>query len=261
MEHLHPIIAGWIAKLDKQRREAPFSESEWVRNNPPPPLTEADHRRHKVTDYLFKAIEARGGTIAENQKGNLEASIEGEKLEFQLRELTRQERVTTTSPFSSRVTNVGTGKLIFALRTYLRGKHNEEWRETSTRTMEDTLPTIIERLFEGAQILKAWHREIQQEEERRRQAAADRQEAKRLAELQQRQRQKFAETAMDWRVSQQIREFIAALEVLPFDPDHIVQGKTVAEWLNWARSVADDIDPLHSGGVTDLFNRLGDGRT
>ncbi|RUU88919.1 hypothetical protein EOB59_20710 [Mesorhizobium sp. M7A.F.Ca.MR.176.00.0.0] len=55
---------------------------------------------------------------------------------------------------------------MFAIKTYLRGRFNEEFLETDSLPLEDQLPRIVERLFEGAEILKAWHLEQEQEREK-----------------------------------------------------------------------------------------------
>jgi hypothetical protein len=91
---------------------------------------------------------------------------------------------------TARRSSVGTGKLVFAIRTYLRGRHNEEWDETHSNPLENRLPQIIDRLFEGARILKAWHIEREQQQERWQQEAAQRAERKRLAKQEQSRREK-----------------------------------------------------------------------
>jgi hypothetical protein len=171
-----------------------------------------------------------------------------------MREIMRQERVFSDDRRRSDLTQVGSGKLVFDIRTYLRGRHKEEWREGKSNPLDSQFPKIIDRLFEGAQILRAWHLE---QEEGRRQAAAQRVEKARLAKLEQGRREKLIAATLDWQLAGQLREFITAIKSQPLELESAVRGKTVAQWLAWADSVADALDPLHNGAA-DLFNSIGD---
>jgi hypothetical protein len=120
--------------------------------------------------------------------------------------------------------------------------------------MDSQFPAIVDRLFEGAQILKAWRLEAKEKEERRRQEALQREKRQLLARMEQKRREKLIDAEVDWRVSGQLRDFISAIESLP-DREQVVAGKTIKEWLSWAREVADTLDPLH-GGAAQLFGRI-----
>lgn len=249
----HPIIVKWIADRERRRREALASRNEWQIRTAPP-LSDIDHRKHKILDALFQSLEAKGAKISETEKGLLRATIDGEKIEFQLREKNKQVRIPPTDKRSSYLSQelVGTGKLVFAIRTYLRGSFNEEWRETDRDPLEHQLPRIIDRLFEGTKILKAWHIELAQQEEERRQQAALRAERERLARQEQNRREKLSELARDWRTANQIRDLVVSLKSKPFDDQKTIDGKTLSEWISWAEAAADVLD-VTQNGVERLF--------
>jgi hypothetical protein len=254
----HAIIAKWIADRERRRREAAASRDPWRIKMAPAPLSDIDHRRHALLDALFQALEDKGAKISEAEKGLLRVTIDGEKIDFQIREKNRQVKVLLEDRRNSYLSQelIGTGKLVFAIRTYLRGPHNEEWRETSSSPLESQLPKIVDRLFEGARILKAWHIEQEQEQERWRQEAARRAERERLAKQEQRRREKLGELARNWPTASQIRDLLAAIKSKSFPSEKEVCGKSLAEWMAWAEAAADALDATRDG-AEGLFSIIG----
>jgi hypothetical protein len=189
----------------------------------------------------------------------IRATIDGEAIEFQIREKTRQARVPKEDPRSSYLSQelVGTGKLVFAIRTYLRGPHNEEWLENDRKPLESQLSQIVERLFEGSRILKAWHIEQEEERERWRREAARREELVRLARQEQAFRGKLAEVAENVRVAREIRNLLAQVRSQAFDEGKVVCGKSLRDWLDWAEAAADAVDVTRLGpeGVFDIIGQ------
>ncbi|WP_205668279.1 hypothetical protein [Bradyrhizobium manausense] len=247
----HPIINNWIAERERQRREASASRNEWAIKNAPGPITEVDRRRYSLLSVLLNEIEAKGGRISTSPKGNLEARIEGETVEFQIREKQRQSRVTTSfaGRSFSKVELVGTGKLAFLVLTYWPGHHSTEWRETNSVVLDSRLPEMVARIFEGAKALKAWHLQRQTEEEQRRKAAAERVERQRQAEIEGKYRQKLIELATDWQTATIVRDLVAVLRSNEGVQNQDVSGKSVAEWLAWADQVANDLDATRNGAA------------
>jgi hypothetical protein len=85
----------------------------------PAPLSDIERRRHKILDGLFRALEGKGAKISEAEKGLLCVTINGEKIDFQIREKNRQVKVLLEDSRSSYRSQefVGTGKRVFAIRT------------------------------------------------------------------------------------------------------------------------------------------------
>jgi hypothetical protein len=134
-----------LANHEHRRREATTSRDPWRIKMAPAPLSDIDRRRHKILDGRFRVLEGKGAKISEAEKGLLCVTIDGEKIVFQVREKNRQVKVLQEDSRSSYRSQelVGTGKLVFAIRTYLRGPHNEEWGETHSNPLENRLPQII----------------------------------------------------------------------------------------------------------------------
>jgi hypothetical protein len=254
----HPIIAKWLVDHERRRREAIASRDPWQLKRAPAPLSDLDHRRHRILDLLFRALEAKGAKISEAEKGLLRVTIDGETIDFQIREKNRQVRVAPGDSRSSYLSQelVGTGKLVFAIRTYLRGPYNEEWRESDSDPLENQLPKMVDRFFEGGRILKAWRMEQEQEQERWRQAAARKAERDRQAKQEQSRRQRLAELARDWHTSNQIRDFIAAIKSKPFDGEKDVHAKSLEDWIAWAEAIAHVLDSTRDG-AEGLFSIIG----
>lgn len=255
-QKMHALVMGWMAAHERRRREALASGSQW-RINSNPPLTGVHRRRYDILSSLFNALEARGAKVSEGEKGLARVIIDDEKIDFQVREKNRQVRIPPSDKQSySSQELVGTGKLVFAIRTYLRGPHNEEWREVDNNPLENQVPKFVERLFEGAAILKAWHIELEQERLLRQQEAERRAERARLAEQEKFRCNKLRELAQDWHHANQVRAFIAAIKAQPFDSEANIEGKTIAEWLIWAEAAADMLDKSRDGAAR-VFSILG----
>jgi hypothetical protein len=161
----HPLIAGWIADHERRRREARTDRDPWSYRTAPEPFDDLDRRRFRILDALFRALEAHGAKASEADKAQLCVTIDGQSIEFQVREKARQVKVPQGEGRSgyTRTELVGTGKLTLAIKTYLRGRHNEEWLETDSKPLETQLPAIIDRFIEGAVILKDWADERERE--------------------------------------------------------------------------------------------------
>lgn len=255
----HWLVAEWIEDREKRRREALRSGEEWRIRNAPPSWSELDMRRHRLLDAIFKAVEERGGSISKGDKGLARATIEGEKIDFLIREKSRQVKVPPDDNRRSYMTTdlVGTGKLVLAIRTYLRGSHNEEWRETDGSPLELLLAAFVDRLFEGAQVLKAWHVEQQEDrkrwaEEAARRAALERQRADDKA-----RRDKLVELSSQWQTARNLQEMLTGLLSATHDPATVVGDRSVEEWVKWAQTfIAELQEPV--ANAHSLFRSIND---
>lgn len=208
----HPIVAAILKEREDTRREV-LSGRHPYRTTPPPTWSELDRRRHRIMDAVLKELERRGGEVSDTGRGLQTVTIQGEKIEFQIREKQRQVKV--PSPYFSnslRTEHVGTGHLVFAIKTYLRSRFNEEYLDTDRKPLEQQLPRIIDRLFEGAEILKAWEQEREAERERWRQEAERRAELERLAKEEEERWSRFVSAAQAWKEANAITQLISELE-------------------------------------------------
>ena len=253
----HRIVAEWLQDHDERAKKAAKSRDPWVRRMAPSPWTDFDHRRHRVLDTLFKEVEARGGAVATTQKGLLRAIIDGEKIDFQVREKARQVKLQADGKNRSYPSTelVGTGFLVFAIKTYLRGPYNEEWKETEKRPLEAQLPQIIDRLFDGARILKAWHIERDEEAERWRQERERQAELERRRHLDQARKTELIKLSDQWEATKRLRSYLATISSTPYDPDQLVGDMSLRDWLSWAETFVREQE-AQTGTAAALFEAV-----
>jgi hypothetical protein len=148
----HAIIAGWIAEHEDGRRRARQERDPWMRGLAPAPFTDEDRRRHRVLDALFKALERQGAKVRQDERKLLFAEVNGETIEFQLREkLKKGRRPLTDDERRWRVAGekdwrqelLPTGHLVLAIKTYLPTGFRQEWLETDAEPMDGLLPDIV----------------------------------------------------------------------------------------------------------------------
>lgn len=253
----HRIIADWLHEREERIKKAAKSRDPWERRFKPSPWTELDRRRHRILDALFKAIEARGGTVALAEKGLLRATIDSQKIDFQVREKARQVKLPAdgkSRPYPS-TELVGTGNLVFAIRTYLRGPHNEEWKETEKRPLEAQLPQIVDRLFDGAQILKAWRIERDAETERWRLEREQQAEVQRRRQLDQARKEELIKLSNQWETTKRLRAYLTEIRSTPHDASHVLGDKPLRDWFAWAEAFVTEQE-VKTGTAMGLFIAL-----
>jgi hypothetical protein len=225
-----------------------------------PDLTEAERRRHRVLQALFRALEQHGATISQDDRQHLFAKVSGERIEFSCHEKSRQvTRPLTAEEKRWRISNTNgmtkelepTGRLEFQVRTWIDQPIRKLWLETDRQPLEAMLPEIV------ATFLVLGDERAQQARRREEDARLWR-ERQRQLELEQQRRQqddnrwkRFVEIADDWRRAEVAREAIARLRQLVPDLNPI-DGRSQAEWLDWAEAKASECD-LVSQGVGYVF--------
>lgn len=150
-----------------------------------------------------------------------------------------------------------TGRLEFSIRAWTDQPLRKTWLETETKPLEAMLPEIVATFLVLGPLLAERGRRRQEEAR----IFAERQ---RLEELErQRRRQddnrwaRFVELAHGWKQAELARDFIAELRRLKAGGDVEIDGRSVADWLDWAEARADAADPLHRG-LGDVFAETGE---
>jgi hypothetical protein len=174
----HPIIATWLAEHDRRRKEARAERDPWRRKLlNVQDLSEADRRRHRILDGLFKAVERQGAKVRQEERHQLFVEMDGEKVEIQLREKLKQSRRPLTedekrwhSPGTTRQEMLPSGKLVFTIKTYIPSGFRREWLETDEKSMEAHLPDIAATIIALGPAMAEQTRE-RKENERKRQIA------------------------------------------------------------------------------------------
>jgi hypothetical protein len=205
----HPIVARWLADHEEKKRRARQERDPWRRKlSDPGDFSDADRRKHRLLDSLFKAVERQGAKVGQGERYELFAVSSGERIEFQIREKQKQVRRPLTADEQRwRMTGdkdwkqelAPTGRLVFDIKTYLPAGLRQQWVETDLQTIEDMLPDIVGTFIAAGPAL-VQRRRAQEAAERERQLA----ERRRHEEQQNRKRDAnrwrlFQEMAQNWR--------------------------------------------------------------
>jgi hypothetical protein len=216
-------------------------------------------RALRIMDALLKALEGRGHQVSIKKEGpnSTSVSISGETIEFGIEEkLNRRERELTPvqkkekekSPWMySRVEYDYTpsGNLFLKIKNTDGAGVRKTWTDGINQRIERSLNSFIIGLIKAGEAIKADRLERERrnrewEEERKRSAERERRRYEEGLKIQ----------AMDkeiatWQKSQQIREYVKAVEDAVLKKRGEIQtGSELDQWLRWAKSYADRIDPL-----------------
>ncbi|MFN5085848.1 MAG: hypothetical protein ACK5EX_10230, partial [Novosphingobium sp.] len=207
-------------------------------------------------DALFKELEAHGAKIKQDDQRALFVEVEGQKIEFAIREkqkqvrrpLTEQEkRWETWNKDGMKTDLVGTGCLVFAIKSYLVGNLKREWLERADKPIETMLPEIAAMILTAGPLLKEQAKRRAEEAERYAAEQRRREEERRLQKENGNRVRRLVEISRAWRDFEIAREFLAALEQGDHDPDDLVGDRPIHEWLSWAREQVDRQNPLGFG--------------
>lgn len=253
----HKIIAAWLAtheKMRKKPRSSPFDEgygfAEW---------TEIDNRRHRILDTIFK------GAAACNLKVMLDGKLpyfkfREERIDFRLREKTQKTTGRSgnegTSGSGYRKSREPTGKLLFSITTYL-GDHpvRKAWLDSEINPIEAHVREIIKNLVLAGHALESLRFERAREKERWAEEQIIRQEIRRQNEIEDKRWQYFLTESENWIHLNAARNFLAALKKQEFDPNQVVSGQTIGEWISHFELQINECDPLRNT-IKDLIEKI-----
>jgi hypothetical protein len=262
----HPVIAGWRAERERQRREAARERDPWVRQiRSVPEFTDIEKKMHRVFHALLRALEKGGAVVADGDKqGHVLITVAGEQIDLEIREKLKQvkrplneDEQRWEADRSRLVTElVGTGRLHVVIHTWSRGGLKREWLESDAHPIDSLLPEIAATVLAMgphlAEVRRQREEEVRVAEERRRQAEEERRRRKRDANRWLR----FVEFA---RAAQEVRAARLLLTELRAQApaDAMVGDRPLAEWLDWVEERATALDPLQRG-PTSLFSEIAD---
>ena len=253
----HPIIAKWLRDYDERweryrKDRDPITRDMWK----PAPFTDTDKRIHRILHGLFKALEAKGSSIKEDDRGTLVAEFQEEKIEFNLREKSKQvhrpltaeeKRWSYNQSKETKYDLMPTGKLAFSIKTYLPNKLQREWIESDDKSMEVLLADIMATILASVPLLVEKTKQ-RQEEERQRQIESNRRyEEEQRQKLENHRWRRFMEMAQQWREAEVASGFIAVLKQLPMDEATKLGDKDMAEWMAWAEDQLVSRNPINKG--------------
>lgn len=224
-------------------------------------------RAMRILDALIKAVESRGGRVVVWQhrdgwarvgaeEAGTFAELEGQRVGFRLRELvnrrpltpTRQEqqaRARHSWPFVPAWDYTPSGRLSLEIVSYWHDTVRRRWTDGKSQRLEDCVGKIVVALEQAARA----RRERQEAEERARQQRAEEERRRWLEQLEREReegrRRRLVEEAERWRLVQRIRAYVAAVgEQARAKGIDTGPGTPVGGWIAWARSVANELDPM-----------------
>ncbi|MEM8804293.1 MAG: hypothetical protein AAGF55_17340 [Pseudomonadota bacterium] len=225
----HPVIASWLSEHKEKKQRARSEWDPWMRDLcRPNEFSETDHRKHRILDTLFKAIELQGGKVKQGERGALFAEILSEKIGFQVREKQKQQRrPLTDSEKRWRLAGdknwkqelVPTGWLILEIKAWQwpTGLQNK-WLESDKRPMESMLPDILTTFVAAGPLLVAQRKDREAAERERQLAEQRRYEEQRRRKRDANRWRRFRELAQDWNELGTVRNFLCALRTMDVDP-------------------------------------------
>jgi len=208
-------------------------------------------RALRIVDSLLKACEERGfpAVVGREQDSCAKIKVHGEELEFSIREHSkRTDHVLNRQEEKERRLGRGwgiphydytpSGILTFTIDEYGNGRRCR-WSDQNKRLLESRLNEIIVALVRiSVTVLKP--RRI--EAERHHQVWIEEEERRRIYRA---KTEALTENLKRWQEVQRLRAFIDAVEAAAKRRWQAPPGATpIAEWLRWARDVADASDPL-----------------
>lgn len=253
----HPIIARSLAEHDRRKQEARQERDPWRKKLiDPGDLKEADRRRHRILDTLFKALEKQGGKAKEGGRRDLFMEIQGESIEFQLREKQKQvrrplndseKRWASKDDKGWRQELQPTNRLVLSIKTYLPGNLRREWIESDLVRMESLLPDIVATFVAAGPLLVDQRRQREEAERQRQIAELKRNEERQRRKLDDNRWRRFVELALRRRDIEIAHGLLKALKMASFDSQQEVAGTSIADWIEWAESHLADDDPVNHG--------------
>lgn len=260
----HPVIAGWLARYEQRKREARLERDPFRKKLiDPREFTAADRRQHRILDVLFKALEKQGGKVGESQR-DLWVELQGEKIEFQLREKHKQ----TRRPLNKREKQWAsegdkgwrqelqpTGQLTLTIKTYLTQGLRREWNESNHTSMEALLPEIVATFVAAGPLLVEQRRKREEAERERQIAERKRYEEEQRRKLDDNRWRRFVDFARQRRDVEVAQAFLDAIRSAAFDAQQDVGGSSIADWIAWAEQRVIDADPI-AKGVDGVFRSL-----
>ncbi len=264
----HPIVAERIVARKKEiRSRAEYYDRgsrEWKKVAP---FDGADRRLLCVLNAICQTLDAHGVAVGHNGRGQLTARSGLDAIMFQLRYRMKWVKM-PAGPDGRRAPLNGpavmprglesTGDLIFEVTSWMPAGFRRQWREGPTYRVEQLASDIVATVMVALPAIAA-EREAREERARLYEMRAQQQrEQEAQRRLDKNRFRRLAEHAEAWRTTSLVRRFVAAVRETDLDMGAMIEGKTIAQWLNWAEVAVDRHDPLlHPKNVIESIAAVG----
>jgi len=256
---LHRVVAGWVDEHRQEqadrKRERNAHRSRWFVPDLRADLTERDFYRFRVTSAFLKVVEERGGLVKSGEiRGKLTLEACGEEIECTIIEKMIQKPTYradqegwTAYPEHHNNGLRTSGFLRFTINIWAPG--NKELIESNKAKAGELLPAFVARILATGPALVEARKRREEVAERHRREQAERYERERLARIDAERWERFRELAGAWEECARIRAFIQALRSDQEKAAGELEGRSVSEWLDWAESKVEAMDPMGMNGV------------
>jgi hypothetical protein len=226
----HAIVKSW-----ERARQPSYG--------PPSFTPAAESRRRRIASVLLREIEKRGAKVTSESQHAFSIVLFRQTIKITITERMVKERVPLAEKERGwysrdyRTELRPSGLLRLRFENYFRQPLRKEWNETADKPLEVRLREIIVGLYVAAAALQ---REAEAEAIRRQREAEEQQRRWEAAQQRKKKRERveaLLEDAASWSKAESLRKYIAAVEQTGAKTDS-------AEWLSFARRIADALDPL-----------------
>ncbi|MCA9670670.1 MAG: hypothetical protein KC503_33970 [Myxococcales bacterium] len=254
-----------VAEARKLLRGAPVDDVGTI--EPPPACLalavsrEQLPRALRLADALVRAFDARGWPCTVTDDTTV-VDVKGVAVGLRIEEAIDSERRPVKPDVNAfafhfnrhETFRTPSGRLLVAIEEQgrrLRRDMHRRWKDTKTRRMEDRLNNVIIGMLRLATAV----REEDEDRERRQRAEAERQQQLQAAlEEQRRLRHELAaekqrvallhDEAVRWKSSDTLRQYIERVRARGAHPQLELAGAELDQWLSWADTQADRMDPF-----------------
>jgi hypothetical protein len=257
----HAVIAGWIADHARRVADSKRNRSSWGLRVEP--LSDLDHRRHRILDTIFKAVERIGFKVMSGQYQEVWLESGRNRIDFSLQERIRQVRRPLKADEKSewnpnqrwRQEKIPTGLLVFKIRTSLGSAIQTEWIDQPEMLLEKQVGEILAALTLAGPFLEEQRLKAEEAERRRREEEYRRQQEADRRKVERNRWRRFLEFAERWEKADRARRFIATIEASTSADTVLRGGFSHDEWLTWAKERLMAYDPLEAG-IESLWDNL-----
>ena len=250
LENAHPLVKKTKqfyaqADADSDTLISPPSQKGYLNVSVSPAQV---NRAFFIMDAILKAAEKRGyeAVVSSNSWGEETRIIkEGEEITVSLYESVRKVRKELTPeqkkkpPYLLNIPEEYQSEGKLTLKINQRWSAYQKWSDRKNEPLENRLNDVLAGIVAMLESLVFEKRKKEAEERRRQELIRRREEEKR-------KREQLESDVDGWSKSEQMRDYLEAYEArLIKEKGAVVPGSPEADWLEWAREYAADLDPLN----------------
>lgn len=212
---------------------------------------EGESRRRRIGSALFREIERRGGTVSaskehERDTHRFNITLLNETIEVAFRELTTMVKIPPDprKSYSYGTTEYHpTGLLRLRFENYLDVPIRREWNDRETKRLEERLREILIALYIAIEAERLRNERFRQERQREAEAELRRWKREERESREREAAQALLAEVNAWNNARLIRGYVADMKDVE---------STSPEWVNWALSIADKLDPSKKKANKDI---------